>query len=66
MGGRGTGISQERDRMHRINEIWEMINNHPSWEKEKVIAKFQFKYGTSRRTVLDYLKLLENLGKISW
>ena len=66
MGGRGTGISQEMERIYRINDIWQMKIDNPSWVREKLIAKFQLKYGSSRRIVLDYLKVLENADKIKW
>lgn len=66
MGGHGTGISQEKERLFRVNTLWEMWNNHQHWEKEKLIAKFQLKYGSSRRTTLDYVKILVNAGKIKW
>ncbi len=66
MGGRNSGKNRERERLDKINEIWQMVCDHPSWEREKVIAKFQLNYGTSRRTTLDYMKVLENAGKIKW
>ena len=66
MGGKGTGISQEKERIYRMDCLWEMHVQHTSWEREKLIAKYQYKYGSSRRTVLDYLRILENAGKIKW
>ena len=64
MGGRNSGINRERERLEKINEIWSMVCAHPSWGREKVIAKFQLRYGTSRRTTLEYLKVLKFAGKI--
>lgn len=66
MGGRGTGISNERERLHRINSIWEMKVENQSWNKEKLIAEFQIRYGIARRTAMDYLKLLEKTDRIRW
>ena len=64
MGGRDYGINRGRERLEKINEIWSMVCAHPSWGREKVIAKFQLRYGTSRRTTLEYLKVLKFAGKI--
>lgn len=66
MGGNGSGINREKERLDKINEIWELTRQHPKWSKEKVMAVFQLKYGTSRRTVLDYLRILEKADKITW
>ena len=66
MGGKGTGISQEQERIFRINAIWDMFNKHPNWAKERLISEFQLIYGTSRRTTLDYIKNLINAKKISF
>lgn len=66
MGGKGTGITNQKERLDRINEVWDIICKHPKWSKERVISEFQFKYGTARRTVLDYIKVLEGVNKVGW
>ena len=64
MGGRGSGVPLARERIFRVNEFWQMIIDNKGKTKEEIIAKFQFKYGTNRRTVLDYLKVLILNNKI--
>ena len=64
MGGKGSGISQEKERIFRTNELWQMILNNEGKTKNEIVAKFQFRFGTSRRTTLDYLKILILNGKI--
>lgn len=58
MGGNGTGVGNARDRIHRVNELWQMIINNSGEPKEQIIAQFGYKYGLARRTTLDYLKVL--------
>jgi len=64
MGGRGSGISQEKERIFRVNELWQLIIDNEGKLKEEIVAMFQFKHGASRRTTLDYLKILIMTGKI--
>ena len=64
MGGRGSGISQEKERIFRVNEFWQLIIDNEGKPKEQIVAMFQFRFGTSRRTTLDYLKILMMNGKI--
>ena len=58
MGGHGSGVPLARERIHRVNEFWQMILDNEGKSKEEILAKFQFKFGTQRRTMTDYLKVL--------
>ena len=58
MGGQGSGTSLARERIFRVNEFWQLILDNEGKLKEEILAKFQFKYGTERRTTLNYLKVL--------
>jgi len=62
MGGKGTGITLARERLDRMNELWKIIIRVK--DVQKAVAMFQFRYGTSRRTTLDYVKVLKTAGKI--
>ena len=64
MGGRGTGVEKSRERIHRVNEFWQLVIDNSGKSKEEIIARFNFKYGTCRRTTLDYLKVLVLNNKI--
>ncbi len=41
-----------------ISEIREMLKSKKDWglDKENLISEIQIKYGSSRRTAIDYLK----------
>lgn len=65
MGGKGSGVVNERERMHRINELSKLIHRCKKDPREHVIAQFQYNYGLSRRKVLEYIKILVILGKIN-
>lgn len=58
MGGRGTGATNARERIFRINEFWELILKHSGELKEEIFAKFSYKFGSQRRTLNEYLKVL--------
>lgn len=58
MGGRGTGVPNARERIFRVNEFWELILEYEGRLKEEILARFSLKFGTCRRTMLDYLKVL--------
>ncbi len=64
MGGRGTGIVNERERIFRINEFWQFIIDNNGKEKAVIIAKFSFKYGLTDRKIKEYLKVLVLNGKV--
>jgi hypothetical protein len=63
--GDGKGCSQAQERLNKINEIWEMVRDKPTgYPKKKLIAEFCLKYGTRRRTVLEYVGLLIDAEKM--
>ena len=55
-------------RLGRLNHILCAIKacseKNLTADKEKIIGTFCFEWGTSRRTLLEYLSVLENAGKI--
>ncbi len=58
------GINQEQARIHRVNELWEWVKKKPNYEKKELVGKFCYQYGTSRRTTLEYIKILIDAKKI--
>lgn len=61
----GKGISQAHERLDKINEIWKMCTeNQLGYSKKKLIAEICLKYGTRRRTVLEYVSILIDAEKI--
>ena len=63
MGGEGSGANREAERLAKINEIFEAIKRRPHL-KSKAIAIHMLKYGTSRRTTLEYVNVLIDAEKI--
>jgi len=59
----GSGTSQARERLDKINELWQTIIDEEK-TKKKIIAEFCLRYGLRRRTVMEYLKLLIDAEKI--
>jgi hypothetical protein len=53
-------------RCKRIAELKIMHSVHPKWSKEKLVAEFCIKYGTSWRVTFSYLNLLIKSGKITF
>lgn len=55
-------------RLGRINRLLASIKacseQNVTADKEKTIGNFCFEWGCSRRTMLEYLTVLENAGKI--
>lgn len=68
MANQGRGISHARERLDKINELWDSVNSNriTGILRDKLIAEFCLKYGTRRRTVLEYLKILIDAGKIEF
>lgn len=65
MANQGKGISQARERLNKIDEIWQMINDaNTGIVKKKLVATFCLKYGSKRRTCLEYIGLLIDADKI--
>ena len=70
MGGKGSGITQEKERLNRMNELLKFVikmRSSTETEKEaieKAINMFQYRYGISRRTTMDYIKILQGVGKL--
>lgn len=64
MGAKGSGINREKERLAKINEILEMIQKKKQLKK-KIIALVQLKFGTSRRTALEYVNVLIDAEKIT-
>ena len=58
-----TGHDEKRRK--RINEIIQVIKKlKDKAGKESLIAECSLNWGTSRRTLLEYIKLLKDAGKI--
>ena len=64
MGGQGSGVPNARERIFRVNELWQMIIDNNGELKNKILAMFSYKFGTQRRTMNDYLKVLIYNNKI--
>lgn len=62
----GKGISQERERIYRMNTLYEKICTRKTigWKKDEIIAIMCLDLGLSRRMVLEYLKILTDAKKI--
>ena len=59
------GVTQAKERLDRINEIWRMVHKKPTgWPKKKLIAVFCLKYGQRKRTVQEYIGLLLDADKL--
>ncbi|RLC34450.1 MAG: hypothetical protein DRZ76_02650 [Candidatus Nealsonbacteria bacterium] len=60
--------SQKFERMSRINQILLALQKckerNQIAEKEKLIGTFCLEFGCSRRTMIEYIKILESAGKI--
>ncbi|MCK5563500.1 hypothetical protein KAI30_04940 [Candidatus Bathyarchaeota archaeon] len=63
MGGDGSGANREKERLDKINEILYMVRAEPV-TKKYAIAQIMLKYGTSRRTTLEYINCLIDAEKI--
>lgn len=64
MGGKGSGVNREQERLNKINEMLHIILSGKQTNKNKVIATIQLRHGTSRRTALEYVNVLIDAGKI--
>ena len=66
MANQGRGISQARERLDKINELWDTIKacKKKGAIKKVLVADFCLNYGAQRRTVLEYIQLLLDAGKI--
>lgn len=62
----GSGHAQGEKRKLRVELLKELIKTHPKASRDEIIAIFQLETGTSRRTTLDYLKILEFNGLVSF
>ena len=52
-------VSLEEIRRERINMIIKAMNKNKNQDKEKLIAKCCLEWGTARRTILEYIKMIE-------
>lgn len=65
MGGDGSGANREAERLRKINEIFELVSSSRMPMKKKfVIGQHMYRYGTSRRTALEYVNVLLDAEKI--
>lgn len=49
----------EKRRLERLSEVKKDISSK-GYDKEKVISKYCMLWGTSRRTIMEYIKIIEN------
>ena len=63
MGGEGSGMNREQERLDKIAEIVISISKKKQ-KKKAVVANVMLKHGTSRRTVLEYVNCLIDAEKI--
>ena len=57
-------MTAEEKRKKRIFEIRETVRKLRYCDKESIIAECMDSWGSSRRTILEYIKLLINLKKM--
>ncbi len=61
-------MSLQENKKNRLNDlllsIVEADKKGINIDKEKLIAECVIKYGSARRTILEYLSVLENAGRI--
>lgn len=57
MGGNGSGANREAERLKKISWILALVSKKIV-DKKTCLALVQMKWGTSRRTALEYLTVL--------
>lgn len=63
MGGKGSGTNREAERLSKIAWILKLVKRKPV-KKLACMGLIQLKWGTSRRTSLEYINVLLHAGKI--
>ena len=61
-------MTLQENKKNRLSDLWlsivEADKKGINIDKEKLIAECVMKYGSARRTILEYLTVLENAGRI--
>lgn len=55
-----------RERVERMNELFEKIKEKKNQSLSMIIGAFAFKYGLRDKTVIAYLSQLQQAGKINF
>ncbi|MBA7696411.1 hypothetical protein ES703_105058 [subsurface metagenome] len=55
-----------RERVERMNELFEKIKEDTKKPLSTIIGAFAFKYGLRNKTVMAYLSQLQQAGKIKF
>ncbi len=56
-------MSHEETRIKRIKTIQIIFKKHKKIDEEQLIAELSMSWGASRRTILDYIKVVKGIQK---